>query len=51
MVRKKIPLGRIGTAEEVASCALFFASEDARYITGNIMFVDGGLMAGFYDPS
>ena len=50
-VRRKIPLGRIGTAEEVASCALFFASDDARYITGNILFVDGGLMAGFYDPS
>ena len=50
-VRRKIPIGRIGTAEEVASCALFFASDDARYVTGNILFVDGGLMAGFYDPS
>lgn len=50
-VRRKIPLGRIATPEEVASCVLFLASDDARYVTGNILFVDGGLMAGFYDFS
>ncbi|MGA2663794.1 MAG: SDR family NAD(P)-dependent oxidoreductase [Nitrososphaerales archaeon] len=50
-VRRKIPLGRIGTPEEAASCALFLASDDSRYVTGNVIFVDGGLMAGFYDPS
>ena len=48
-VRRKIPIGRIATPEEVASCALFLASDDSRYVTGNVIFVDGGLMAGFYD--
>ena len=47
-IRRMIPIGRIATPEEVASCALFLASDDARYVTGNVLFVDGGLMAGFY---
>jgi NAD(P)-dependent dehydrogenase (short-subunit alcohol dehydrogenase family) len=50
-VRRKIPIGRIATPEEVASCALFLASDDSRYVTGNVIFVDGGLMAGFYDST
>lgn len=50
-LRRKIPMGRIGTPEEIASCALFLASDDSRYVTGNVLFVDGGLMAGFYDMS
>ena len=39
-----VPLARVGQAEEVASVALFLASEDASYITGGELFVDGGLV-------
>lgn len=37
-----IPLRRLGTPEEVAYAALFLASEEARYITGHALVVDGG---------
>ena len=40
-----IPLGRLGTPEEFASAAVFFASEPALYITGQSLLVDGGLYA------
>jgi 3-oxoacyl-[acyl-carrier protein] reductase len=36
------PVGRAGTAEEVAACALFLASEEASYVTGTTLVVDGG---------
>ena len=39
-----VPLARMGQAEEVASVALFLASEDTSYITGGELFVDGGLV-------
>ena len=39
-----VPLARVGQAEEVASVALFLASEDTSYITGGELFVDGGLV-------
>ncbi len=38
-----IPMGRVGTAEEVAACALFLASDEARYVTGHTLHVNGGL--------
>jgi len=38
-----IPLARLGTAEEVASAVLFLASEDASYVIGQHLVVDGGL--------
>jgi meso-butanediol dehydrogenase / (S,S)-butanediol dehydrogenase / diacetyl reductase len=41
---KIIPMGRQGVPEEVASAALFLASDDASYITGHPLMVDGGLM-------
>jgi NAD(P)-dependent dehydrogenase (short-subunit alcohol dehydrogenase family) len=39
----RIPLGRIGTPEEVADVAVFLASDAARYVTGQELIVDGGL--------
>jgi 3-oxoacyl-[acyl-carrier protein] reductase len=38
-----IPMGRIGTPDEVAACVLFLASDDARYVTGHCLHVNGGL--------
>ena len=43
---KMIPLGRIGTAEEVANCVAFLASEEAGYITGHVLNVNGGYYMG-----
>ncbi|XP_072142866.1 cyclohexanol dehydrogenase-like [Dermacentor andersoni] len=37
-------LGRVGTPEEVADCIAFLASDDAAFVTGTIMPVDGGLI-------
>lgn len=42
---KRTMLGRPGTAEEVAACILFLASEEASYVTGSLLFVDGGMTA------
>jgi NAD(P)-dependent dehydrogenase (short-subunit alcohol dehydrogenase family) len=39
------PVGRIGTAEEVANVVLFLASPQASFMTGEYVNVDGGLMA------
>ena len=43
---KWYPLGRIGEPEDVAHAALFLASDDAAWITGTVLRVDGGLLAG-----
>jgi NAD(P)-dependent dehydrogenase (short-subunit alcohol dehydrogenase family) len=40
---RRIPLGRIGSAEEVADAAVFLASDASRYITGQELVCDGGL--------
>ncbi len=42
------PLGRVGLPDDVAKAALFLASDDAAWITGAVLNVDGGLMAGSY---
>jgi 3-oxoacyl-[acyl-carrier protein] reductase len=39
----RIPLGRFGTADEIADAAAFLVSDEARYITGTTLMVDGGL--------
>lgn len=43
---KMIPLGRVGTPEEVANCVVFLASEEAGYITGHVLNVNGGMLMG-----
>jgi 3-oxoacyl-[acyl-carrier protein] reductase len=43
-----IPMGRVGEPEEIADVALFLASQAARYLTGQVVVVDGGLLVGRY---
>lgn len=44
---EKIPVGRMADPGEIAVMHLFFASEEARYVTGQVVFVDGGVSCGF----
>jgi glucose 1-dehydrogenase len=52
MVASHIPLGRAATADEIAGVCAFLASDDSAYITGQTIFVDGGLTlyADFREP-
>ena len=43
-VLEKIPLGDFGQAEDIAHAALFLASSESRYITGQVLAVDGGMV-------
>ncbi len=45
-VKKFIPVRRLGKPEDIAKLAVFLASEDASYITGQVIVVDGGLSLG-----
>ena len=42
MVEATTPLGRLGDPAEVASAALFLASDDSSFVNGSELFVDGG---------
>lgn len=46
MIRTSIPMKRIGQPEEVANCSLFLCSDEASYVTGAEIIVDGGLRPG-----
>jgi 3-oxoacyl-[acyl-carrier protein] reductase len=43
---KMIPLGRVGTTEDVANAVSFLASDEASYITGHVLNVNGGMLMG-----
>lgn len=45
-IADRVPLGRIGSPEEIAAAVEFLASEDAGYVTGTVLTVDGGLSIG-----
>lgn len=44
-ILSRTPLGRIGTGEDISGVVAFLASRDARYMTGEIIYVDGGRLA------
>ncbi|HZU37160.1 MAG TPA: 3-oxoacyl-[acyl-carrier-protein] reductase [Gemmataceae bacterium] len=46
MIKKVIPMRRIGKPEDIARVAVFLASEESSYITGQVITVDGGLSLG-----
>jgi NAD(P)-dependent dehydrogenase (short-subunit alcohol dehydrogenase family) len=48
MFDHEIPLGFIGQAEDIGAVAAFLASDDARFITGQVLFVDGGTSCRMY---
>jgi meso-butanediol dehydrogenase/(S,S)-butanediol dehydrogenase/diacetyl reductase len=46
-----VPMGRVGTPEEMAARIAFLASEDASYITGHALVIDGGVTAQTGQPN
>jgi glucose 1-dehydrogenase len=46
---QNIPLGRIGTVDDVAGLTAFLASDEAAYITGSTYVIDGGLMRSYHE--
>ncbi len=44
-ILKQVPMGRLGSTKEIAHAALFLASEESNYITGQVITVDGGMTA------
>ena len=50
-IRTELPFGRFGTKEEVGAAVAFLASDAARYTTGHILWVDGGVRHGIFRES
>jgi len=46
--RKGVPMGRVGSGEDVAGVAVFLASDEARYTTGSLVGADGGQAIGYF---
>jgi 3-oxoacyl-[acyl-carrier protein] reductase len=46
LIKKYIPMRRIGTPEDIARVAVFLASSESAYMTGQVLTVDGGLSLG-----
>ena len=44
-ILERIPMGRFGTSEDVAETILFLSSKGAGYLTGQVLTIDGGLIA------
>jgi len=45
VLARQIPLGRVGAAEDIGGAAVFLASPEAGYITGQMLYIDGGVLA------
>jgi glucose 1-dehydrogenase len=48
-LKQNIPLGRLGTPDDIAPMVVFLASAAADYITGSTFFVDGGLIRNYHE--
>ena len=46
-VKSRIPLGRLGTSDEIAEAVVWLCSERASYVTGTTLTIDGGMVEGF----
>ena len=46
--RRGVPMGRVGSGEDIIGVAVFLASEDARYTTGSLVGADGGQAVGYF---
>jgi len=45
-ILKRVPKGRVGQPKDIASAVVYLASEEADYVTGAVLVVDGGWLAG-----
>ena len=45
-IRTLTPMGHVGSVDDVAAAAVYFASDEARYVTGQVLGVDGGIVMG-----